>query len=524
MHAVMLKINQIHCPVGQKLNVSHIARKLHCSPSEIRSFEIERESLDARKDLYFSYTVYADVKNEQRYLRLKDVSEGHKQVYHNPPVIKSEERPVIVGFGPSGMFAALLLAECGLKPIVIERGKCVEERTKDVETFFKTGILQEESNVQYGEGGAGTFSDGKLTSRMKNIRVSKVMEEFIEAGADPAIAYEHRPHIGTDALRKIVKNIRQKVIKLGGEIHFETKLLDIVVKNHQIHDIVTNHGTYACSSVLLCAGHSASDTYEVLYNHGVSIIQKDFAAGVRVEHPQILINQNQYGKYWNNPSLGAASYKLTHRSTNGRGVYSFCMCPGGEVIPASTEEGCLAVNGMSYSSRDGKNANAAILVQIPASDFDHGHPLDGFIFQKELEKRAYRDHFMAPCENISDYLNHGTPGSACLSSSYPRGVIMEDMHVLFSDDVNQALEDGLTAFDHNIPGFINQGIMTGMESRSSSPIRIVRNEKGQSISVEGLYPCGEGAGYAGGIVSSAVDGIKQAEAVMEAMKADQACS
>lgn len=518
MHAVMLKINQIHCPVGQKLNVSHIAHKLHCSPSEIRSFEIERESLDARKDLHFSYSVYADVKNEQRYLRMKDVSEGHKQVYHNPLPLKSEERPVIVGFGPSGMFAALLLAEGGLKPIVLERGKCVEERTKDVETFFKTGILQKESNVQYGEGGAGTFSDGKLTSRMKNIRVSKVMEEFIEAGADPAIAYEHRPHIGTDALRKIVKNIREKVIKLGGEIHFETKLLDIVVKNNQIQGIVTSHGTYDCSYVLLCAGHSASDTYETLYNHGVSIIQKDFAAGVRVEHPQILINQNQYGEYWNHPSLGAASYKLTHRSTNGRGVYSFCMCPGGVVIPASTEEGHLAVNGMSYSARDGKNANAAILVQIPASDFDHGHPLDGFIFQKELEKRAYRDHFMAPCENIRDYLNHNVPGSVCISSSYPRGVVKEDMHALFSDAVNSALEDGLAAFDHNIPGFIDQGIMTGMESRSSSPIRMVRNEKGQSVSVEGLYPCGEGAGYAGGIVSSAVDGIKQAEAVIEAIR------
>lgn len=514
----MLKINQIHCPVGQKLNVSHIAHKLHCSPSEIRSFEIERESLDARKDLHFSYTVYADVKNEQRYLRLKDVNEGQKPVYHNPPIVKSEERPVIVGFGPSGMFAALLLAECGLKPIVIERGKCVEERTKDVETFFKTGILQKESNVQYGEGGAGTFSDGKLTSRMKNIRVSKVMEEFIEAGADPAIAYEHRPHIGTDALRKIVKNIREKVIKLGGEIHFETKLLDIVVKNNQIKGIVTSHGTYECSYVLLCAGHSASETYEALYNHGVSIIQKDFAAGVRVEHPQILINQNQYGEYWNHPSLGAASYKLTHRSNNGRGVYSFCMCPGGVVIPASTEEGHLAVNGMSYSARDGKNANAAILVQIPSSDFDHGHPLDGFIFQKELEKRAYRDRFMAPCENIRDYLNHKAPGSACISSSYPRGIIMEDMHALFSDEVNSALEDGLSAFDHNIPGFIDQGIMTGMESRSSSPIRVVRNEKGQSVSVEGLYPCGEGAGYAGGIVSSAVDGIKQAEAVIEAIR------
>ena len=253
----------------------------------------------------------------------------------------------------------------------------------------------------------------------------------------------------------------------------------------------------------------------VLYDQGVTTIQKDFACGVRVEHPQLLINQNQYGKYADSPYLGAASYRLTHHSRNGRGVYSFCMCPGGQVIPASTEEGSLAVNGMSYSARDGKNANSAILVQVPASDFDHGHPLDGFVYQKKLEKRAYRDGYAAPVENIQDYVSHAKPSSLVIPSSYPRSVHAEDMHGLFSDAVNASLEEGLRAFDHKIPDFVSKGIMVGMESRSSSPIRIPRDENGESISLQGLYPCGEGAGYAGGIVSSAVDGIREAEHVIE---------
>ena len=259
----MLRIHQIRCPIDQKLNSEHIAKKLHCTPDDIRSFEIEKESLDARgDDLHYSYTVLADVRNPHRYLKQKDVSEGKKEVYQLPPSIDHcEERPVVVGFGPAGMYAALILAECGLKPIVIERGKPVEERAKDISEFFQNGILQTESNVQFGEGGAGTFSDGKLTTRMKNIRVSKVMQEFIEAGADPAIAYEHRPHLGTDVLRGIVKNIRKKVLSLGGEIQFETKMLSILCQNGKVTGVQTDHGEIPCSSILLCAGHSASDTY-----------------------------------------------------------------------------------------------------------------------------------------------------------------------------------------------------------------------------------------------------------------------
>ncbi len=516
---MLLKINQIKIPVGKKLTVEDIAKKIHASNHDILSFEIERESLDARdKKLVYSYTVLAEVKNSEKYLKRKDVLEGKKEIYCNPEQCHPDIRPIIVGFGPSGMFAGLLLAECGCKPIIIERGKNVDDRTKDIQDFFQNGILKQESNIQFGEGGAGTFSDGKLTTRMKNIRVQKVLDEFIEAGADPAIAYQHRPHIGTDILRILVKNIRKKIISLGGEIHFDTRLDEIILENKKVKGIQTNQGKFYCDHVLLCCGHSASDTYERLYKQGISMIQKDFACGVRVEHPQTLINQNQYGTFAEHPALSSASYSLTYRSTINRGVYSFCMCPGGVVIPASTEQGSLAVNGMSYSQRDGKNANSAILVQIPTKDFNHGHPLDGFKFQKELEKKAYIDLFNAPSENIKDYINHQIPSNLIIESSYPRDNVLTEMHSLFSDEVNRSLEEGFVHFNHKIPGFIDQGIMVGMESRSSSPIRIMRDEQGQSINIIGLYPCGEGAGYAGGIVSSAVDGIRQAENVIQSIQ------
>ncbi len=512
----MLKIHQVKCPVGKQLDEIQIARKLRCRPEDIQSFQIERESLDARKEeLQYAYTVYVEVKNENKYLKQKDVVSGKPEVYQMPSAPKNmTDRPVVVGFGPAGMFAALLLAEAGCRPIVIERGKNVDARTKDVNRFFTDGTLLEESNVQFGEGGAGTFSDGKLTTRMKNIRVSKVLDELVEAGGNPAIRYQQRPHIGTDVLRVVVKNIREKILSLGGEIYFETKLESLMIENHVVTGLRTNRGEIYSGHVLLCAGHSASDTYEVLYGQGIKMIQKDFAAGVRVEHPQTLINENQYGKYANHPSLGAASYQLTYHASTNRGVYSFCMCPGGQVVPASTKQGTLAVNGMSYAARDLPNANSAILVQIPTSDFDHGHPLDGFAYQAQLEKRAYRKHYHAPSQNINDFIHNTQSKTLVLDSSYPLGTEIEDMHGLFSTEVNQSLTEAFQAFDHKIPGFQQQGIMVGMESRSSSPIRIPRDEKGESLSLGGFYPCGEGAGYAGGIISSAVDGISQAEKVI----------
>lgn len=510
----MLKIHQIRVEIGESLDAGHIAAKLKARPSDILSYEIERESLDARKgDLHYSYTVYAEVRNEEKYLRLHDVTRQEKERYVLPEARKSDERPVVVGFGPAGMFAALILAECGLRPIVLERGCAVEERSRQITDFFEKGILNPESNVQFGEGGAGTFSDGKLTTRIKNIRISRVLEEFVEAGADPAIIYEHRPHLGTDALRTIVRAIREKIISLGGEVHFSARLTGLTVKGGAVSGVRTQTGSLDARCVILAAGHSASDTYEALLQQGVRIEQKDFAAGVRVEHPQVLIDRSTYGKWAGHPSLGAASYQLTAATSVGRGVYSFCMCPGGVVIPASTEEESLAVNGMSYSARDGQNANSAILVQIPKADFDNGHPLDGFAFQKKLEKLAFRKGFAAPAQNIRDFLGR-TVSDPVLVTSYPRGLVMEDMHGLFSQNVNRALEDGMRVFDRKIPGFIEQGLMVGMESRSSSPIRIPRASDGQAEGMPGLFPCGEGAGYAGGIVSSAVDGIRQAENVI----------
>ncbi len=507
----MIKISQINIPLSRGLSKEDIAKKLHCSPSDIKDYQIIRKSLDGRHhELHFSYSVAASVKNQEKCLRLRDVAEYDMRPYELPKATKTC-RPIVAGFGPAGMFSAMILAEAGLCPLVIERGKPCQERAKDVEAFFTKGILDTESNVQYGEGGAGTFSDGKLTTRIKDFRIHKVLQEFIEAGASESIAYEARPHLGTDALQQIVVNIRNKIISLGGTVLFNTRLESIIAQDDCVKGIVTSNGTYDCDSLVLALGHSAADTYRALHDQNVFISAKDFAAGIRVEHPQEMINRCQYGEYYDHPALLAASYTLKHQARNKRGVYSFCMCPGGIVIPASTQVETLAVNGMSYASRSGKNANAAILVQIPKSDFLRDTPLDGFAYQHMLETNAYRLGYKAPSQNIFDYLKKQSSSSLAIASSYPRGNEFFDMHRLFEAEVNDALSEGFEAFDKMIPGFIAQGIMVGMESRSSSPIRIDRNDSGQSLNIKGLYPCGEGAGYAGGIVSSAVDGIRQAE-------------
>ena len=510
----MLRIHQIRCGIDETFGKEHIARKLRCPPEHILSYEVERESLDARKEeLAYSYSVLAQVRNETRYLKRKDVSEGVKEEYRLPETPSDFTRPVVCGYGPAGMFAALILAEAGMKPIVIERGKEVSGRIRDVERFFREGILDPESNVQYGEGGAGTFSDGKLTARNRSVLVYKVLQELTEAGADPAVMYQALPHIGTDRLRDVVRNIRKKTISLGGEILFETKLTGLDLAGSRVRGVITDKGVIECDTVILCLGHSAQETYRKLFDQGIVMKQKDFAAGVRVEHPQVMIDENQYGKWYGHPALKPASYRLAHQSRNGRGVYSFCMCPGGVVIPACTEEGRLVVNGMSYSARDGKNANSAILVQIPRSDFDRGHPLDGFAFQQRLEKNAWVPGFRVPAQNIADYIENRESSRLVISPTVPHGTILYDMHALFSEDVNASLAEGLQAFDRKIPDFAGQGIMAGMESRSSSCIRLERDESGESVSISGVFPCGEGAGYAGGIVSSAADGIRQAEHV-----------
>lgn len=515
----MLKINQIKCAVGEMPTAEHIARKIGCRPTDILSFRIERESLDARRDdLFFSYSVLAEVRNEERFLRRRDVSEGKPHVYVLPKTEKMpENRPAVVGFGPAGMFAGLILAECGLKPLIIERGRPVEMRSRDIERYFRDGTVDPDSNVQYGEGGAGTFSDGKLTTRIKDERIHKVLAELIEAGAEEAIAYQARPHLGTDRLQVIVRRIREKIISLGGEIRFSSRLDDLEITGGSLSALSVSGERIPCTAAVLCLGHSASDTYEKLARRGIRIIPKDFAVGVRVEHPQQMINACQYGRYADHPALSAASYSLTCRTSSGRGVYSFCMCPGGIVIPAATMPQTLAVNGMSYAARDGANANSAILVQIPQKDFYRGSSLDGFAFQKELEKKAWISGSRAPMQNITDYLKHRNTQTPVLASTYPLGTVPFDMHSLFPEEAAGALAEGFEIFDHRIPGFAEKGIMVGMESRSSSPIRMPRKTDGCSESCQGLYPCGEGAGYAGGIISSAVDGIRQAENLIAAL-------
>jgi len=511
----MLRIHQIKCGLDEHLDQKMVARKLGCPADAVRSYAIERESLDARRDsCMFSYTVLADVRQPERYLHLKDVQTADERPYEIPVAAHMPvHQPVIAGFGPAGMFAGLLLAEAGLKPLILERGAMAKERQSDVQNYFSGGPLNPESNVQYGEGGAGTFSDGKLTTRIKDDRVRKVIAELIEAGAPEKIAYEAHPHLGTDRLVDIVTAVRHKIIRLGGEVRFHERLEGIRMQNGRLSAVLSSNEDIPADCLILCIGHSARDTYEKLYAQQVFLEQKEFAVGARAEHPQILIDRNQYGRFCGHPRLEPAEYHLTHTAANGRGVYTFCMCPGGIVIPSASEPETIVVNGMSYSARNGKSANSAILVQVSRSDFDHGDPFDGFRFQHELEARAWQlaQGTQAPAQNITDFLRNETGRSLVQDSTYPLGTCLCNLRDLFPQEINDAMADGLQAFDRRIPGYVRQGILVGLESRSSSPVRLLRQADGQSVSTPGLYPCGEGAGYAGGIVSSAVDGIRQAE-------------
>ena len=524
----MLQINNLNCPLDytdQSLE-NLICRKLHIQRSQLKSFSLIKQSLDARKKpLHFVLSLAVTLSNEQQVLKkeLPGVSALQPYSYTMPDLpSKTHPRPVITGFGPCGMFAALLLAEAGLKPIVLERGSAVEQRIRDVENYWKNGVLDPDSNVQFGEGGAGTFSDGKLTTRVKDARIAKVAEELIEAGADPEIAILAHAHIGTDHLRSIVRNIRNKVIQLGGEVRFNTCMENILVKDRKLEAVIANGERIDCQQLILAPGHSARDTFVMLNDRQVAMEAKDFAVGVRVEHPQSLIDKNQYKEAYGHPRLKSAEYRLTCQTSVGRGAYTFCMCPGGTVVASSSEEGSIVTNGMSEYARDLDNANSALLVQVRRDDFGYG-VLDGMHYQHELEKLAWKlggSCGKAPCQKITDYLAHiPSTENGSLTPSYSCGVTMTDLHPLFSDSINQAMEEALINFDHKIPGFATgNGLMTGVETRSSSPVRILRNEQFQSISTAGLYPAGEGAGFAGGIVSAALDGIRVSEQVIRDLK------
>lgn len=501
-----------------------LAKKLRISEEDIFSYSIFRKSIDARKknNIQFIYTLDVDLKNEDRVLQ-----KFSKQNVIRVPISNYEykkvhtqniQRPIIVGMGPAGLFAGLVLAQMGYKPILLERGKSVDERALDVGLFWSEGILNTESNVQFGEGGAGTFSDGKLTTLINDPRSRKVLEEFIKAGAPEEILYLNKPHIGTDILRDVVKNIRKTIISLAGEVRFNSKVTNLLIQDNSIIGVKINDEEILNSNkVLLALGHSARDTFEMLYNNKIEIIQKGFSIGVRIEHPQQLINEKQYGQYANHMKLAAAEYKLSGHFPNGRSAYTFCMCPGGMVVAATSEKNMVVTNGMSIHARDEENANSALLVGVTPGDYGSDHALAGIEFQRKWELLAFiagGENYKAPAQKVGDFLaDIPSEEIGTINPTYNPGVKMGDLRKCLPDYVIDTLKMALVDFNKKIKGFANpDAIMTGVETRSSSPIRIPRDETFQS-NIKGLYPVGEGAGYAGGIMSAAIDGIKVAEAL-----------
>lgn len=504
------------------------AKKLRIKESDIHSLKIIKESIDARKkdDIKFNYCVDVKCDNEKSIVKkinnnnvkLEDENKEEKFIYGNK---KLKSRPVVIGFGPAGIFASLTLAKHGYKPIVFERGEDVDKRTETVEKFWETGELNLNSNVQFGEGGAGAFSDGKLTTRIKDKRCAFVLEEFVEGGAPDEITYVGKPHVGTDILKDVVKNIREKIKRLGGEVHFNSKLEKINEEDDKLKSIVVNGKEIPCDCLVLAIGHSSRDTYEMLYDNKVLMEQKAFAIGVRVEHPQDIINKSQYGKYANHPKLKAADYRLTYQSKKeNRGVYSFCMCPGGVVVAAASEEGRLVSNGMSYHARDLENANSALVVTVGPEDFKGDHPLAGMEFQRYYESLAFKlggGNYKAPVQLIGDFLNDKKSTKlGKVIPTYKPGFEFKELKECLPKAVVDTLKEGILVFGKRIDGYdMYDGILTGIETRTSAPVRILRDEKLQSVSIKGLYPTGEGAGFAGGIISAAVDGIKASERIME---------
>ena len=522
----MIRVSELKLPIegNQKALEKKLAKALRVPVEEIKAYRIFKRSLDARKkdNIHYAYVVDVEVKNEKKILEKnkdKNISETPDLDYKMlTGERKPEKRPVVVGFGPAGMFAGLMLAEMGLNPIVLERGGDVESRKAAVETFWNTGKLDVENNVQFGEGGAGTFSDGKLTTRIKDPRCRKVLEEMVDAGAPEEILYDAKPHIGTDLLRGVVKNIREKIKALGGEVRFFAKVTGFEWKSDYVAAVLLADGEkIETDDLVLALGHSARDTFELLHAEHFYLEQKPFAMGVRIEHPQKMVDEVQYGEAAH--KLPAADYRLTYTTEKGRGVYTFCMCPGGYVVAAASEEGRLAVNGMSEHARDGENANSALLVQVYPEDFGSEHPLAGMYFQRELEEKAFvaggRD-FAAPVERVGSFLKTGTAENVEVEGTYRPGKKECSMDDIFPDFMTEAMREALPAMGRKLKGFDRpDALLTAVESRSSSPIRIVRDERGMSLQYRGVYPAGEGAGYAGGIVSASVDGILMAEKIAE---------
>lgn len=529
-----IRINNITLNIEEPKETltTKIAKKLDVAKDEIMYLKIIKESIDARKkdNIKFNYSVEVKLENEISIMSKnndKDIIIGKEKIKEE---IESGEtplssRPIVIGFGPAGIFAALILAQKGYRPIVFERGEDVDARTKTVEGFWNGDMdLNLESNVQFGEGGAGTFSDGKLTTRIKDYRCTQVVESFIKAGAPEAIAYEGKPHIGTDILKGVVKRIREEIIDLGGEVHFKSKLENVKIKDSKIDTIVVNGNEIPCEVLVIAIGHSSRDTYEMLNCKGIFMEPKAFAIGVRVEHPQKLINESQYGKFADHPRIQVADYKLAYQSPGlGRGIYSFCMCPGGMVVSAASEEKRLVTNGMSYHSRGLENANSALVVTVGPDDFCGNSPLKGMEFQRHYESLAYNlggGDYKAPIQLVGDFLNDKKSSRiGSVTPSYKPGYEFKELKEALPQYVVSGLKEGIVKFDTKIKGYaMRDAILTGIETRTSAPVRIIRNENLQSISAKGLYPTGEGAGFAGGIITAAVDGIKVAEKIISEYK------
>lgn len=522
----MIRINGI-C-LGLKENEEDLALKVikKYNLKNVSGVKIAKKSVDARKknDIHLVYAVDLRADDEEKLVaKYKEIQKTEHKPYIFPQGKKPDKPVVIVGFGPAGMLCALTLAQNGYKVIVLERGKRVEERKEDVEKFWNGGDLNPDSGVQFGEGGAGTFSDGKLTTGIKDFRIGKVLEEFHAHGAPEEILYLSKPHIGTDNLYNMVKSVREDIISMGGEVRFSSRLTGIKTEKGKVCAAVVNDGEeIETDNIVLAIGHSARDTFEMLRDNEIRMEQKSFSVGARIEHKQDMINRAQYGEAAD--KLPAADYKLSCHLDNGRGVYTFCMCPGGSVIASASEEGGIVTNGMSVFKRDGENANSAILVSVNPEDYGSDDVLAGMYYQREIERKAFEaagKTYKAPSQRVGDFLSKkhkgvNTAPAEGVNPTYRPDVVWTDLDEVLPKYITDSMREALLIFDKKIKGFAQRSaILTAPETRSSSPVRIVRDKKSMMSNIIGLYPCGEGAGYAGGITSAAVDGIKIAEAVAD---------
>lgn len=524
----LLKIEEItlHLSESEELLKGKIAEILQIPETEILSYQITKKAIDSRKktDILFVYSVEVLVKNPGK---IKELSVRHRVRFFEPFVyeikkVKSQpkNRPVVIGFGPCGIFSALLLAKAGLRPLIIERGPMMTERIKAVDKFFQEGVLNTEANIQFGEGGAGTFSDGKLYTLVNDPRSKFIFQEFVKAGAPAEILFSATPHIGTDRLREVIQKMRAEIISLGGEFLFSTRLTDLIIEQGKVSAIVVNEKEeIPVSDLILATGHSARDVYQLLFDRQFELAAKPFSMGVRIEHKAEMINRSQYGRDFQHEKLGPAKYKLVEQQTGIRPVYSFCMCPGGYVMAAASEEGMLVTNGMSELAQDGKNSNSALLVPVSPADFPSEHPLAGIEFQRYWEKRAFQvggGNYVAPAQLVGDFLAAKPSQKAGrIQPTYPRGVSFTSLDLCLPDFVAASLRRALPLLEKKIKGFAHpEAVLTGVETRSSAPVRIVRGEN-REANISGVYPSGEGAGYAGGIVSSAIDGLATAEVIIE---------